>query len=601
MDQGHLGVLFAESATRHADRTATRIKTADGWATRTYAELATAVRRLAGRLIDLGIQPGDRIAIFSPNRPEWTLADLACLSVRAVPVPLYPSSTPEQIRHILADSGCVAAFAAGSSELDRLLDAWDGLPDLRVAVTFDEVGGDQPRVVSLDELTSHDTDTARVDERLAGAHADELASLIYTSGTTGEPKGVMLTHRGFTFQIEALDEFFDITADDSSLCFLPLSHALERAWTFCVLAHGCLNTYVPDPKNVAKSLVEARPSMFVSVPRLYEKVFLTAYQKAAESPAKQRIFDWALGVGRRCQHAYRSGRTPSAALRAQLQVADRLVLRSVREALGGPKSVMACGGAPLRPEICEFFSAIGMLLCEGYGLTEASPLVTFNAPDAFKFGTVGRVIVGGELRIADEGELCYRGPNLMAGYWNQPDATAATIRDGWLHTGDVGYIDTDGFVVVTDRIKDLIVTSNGKNIAPAPIEGMLLADPLFEHAVLLGDNRPYLTLLVSPSPPDLEQLAGQLQVAWQHRDELFNHPAIVAEIKRRVASLTAKLPSHEQIKDLRVALEEFTLDNGLLTPTLKVKRKEVEKRFAQLIEEMYSSVRRVVGKEDAAS
>lgn len=591
-------MLFALTARRHSDRPATRIMTADGWATQTYAELAQVVRQLASRLIDLVIAPGDRVAIFSSNRPEWTQADLACLSARAVSVPLYPSSTPDQLRHILADSGCVAAFVAGSSEVDRVLQIWDDLPELRLLVTFDAVPGDRPRVVSLAELVGHDTDPAQVDARLADAAADDLASLIYTSGTTGEPKGVMLTNRGFTFQITALDEFFDITPDDSSLCFLPLSHALERAWTYCVLAHGSLNTYVPDPKTVAQALVESRPTMMVSVPRLYEKVFLTAHQKAAESPAKKRIFEWALSVGRRCQHAYRAGRTPSAALRAQLQVADRLVLRSVREALGGPKSVMACGGAPLRPEICEFFSAVGMLLCEGYGLTEASPLVTFNAPDAFKFGTVGRVVVGGELRIADEGELCYRGPNLMAGYWNQPEATAATIRDGWLHTGDVGYVDTDGFVVVTDRIKDLIVTSNGKNIAPAPIEGLLLADPLFEHAVLLGDNRPYLTLLVAPSPPDLEQLASQLQVAWQHRDELFNHPAIVAEIKRRVATLTAKLPSYEQVKDLRVAWEEFTQENGLLTPTLKVKRKEVERRFAHLIEEMYSSVRRAVGKDD---
>jgi len=256
--------------------------------------------------------------------------------------------------------------------------------------------------------------------------------------------------------------------------------------------------------------------------------------------------------------------------------------------------VMACGGAPLRKEICEFFSAAGLLLCEGYGLTEASPLVSFNAPDGFLFGSCGRVVPGGEIRIAEEGEICYRGPNVMAGYWKSTEATAATIKDGWLHTGDVGYVDRDGYLVITDRIKDLIVTSTGKNIAPAPIEGMVLADPLFEYAVLLGDNRPYLTLLVAPSPPSLEEMAKQLHLAWSNREELFNHPAILDELRKRVAALTAKLPSHEQIRDIRVAIEEFSMDNGLLTPTLKVKRKEVEKRFAELIEGMYSSVRRAV-------
>ena len=273
--------------------------------------------------------------------------------------------------------------------------------------------------------------------------------------------------------------------------------------------------------------------------------------------------------------------------------ADKLVLPSVRDAMGGPKTVMACGGAPLRKEMEELISACGMLLEQGYGMTEASPLISFNAPEGFKFGTAGRVLPGGEIKIADEGEICYRGPNVMVGYWNNPEATAATIREGWLHTGDVGYVDTDGYVVITDRIKDLIVTSNGKNIAPAPIEGMILADPLFEQAVVLGDNRPFVTLLVSPSLPNLESLGRQLSLTWDNREDLFKNPAILAEITRRVQTMTAKLPHHEQIKDLRVMIEEFTQENGLLTPTLKVKRREVEKRFAQVIDDMYAKLAEV--------
>ena len=275
--------------------------------------------------------------------------------------------------------------------------------------------------------------------------------------------------------------------------------------------------------------------------------------------------------------------------RAQLPLADRLVLSSVRDAMGGPKNVMACGGAPLRAEVEEFFSACGMQIFPGYGLTEASPLVSFNAPAAFKVGTAGRVVPGGELRIGPESEIWYRGPNVMAGYHRDDAATAEVLdADGWLHTGDVGYVDTDGFLVITDRIKDLIVTSTGKNVAPAPIEGLLLADPLFEQAVILGDNRPYLTLLVSPSRPHLEELASQLQVRFADTAELLSHPQILEEMRRRVAALTGKLAHHEQIRDLRILVEEFTQDNGLLTPTLKVRRREVEKRFKALIDDMYA-------------
>ncbi len=591
MDSGHLAVMFAEAVAVHGPRVATRIRRGSQWVTQTYDDLAAQVRRFAGRLIDLGVQPGDRVAIFSVNRPEWTASDLACLSVRAVPVPLYPTSTPEQARHILRDSGTSIAIVAGATEVGRISEIWDDLPELRRVIAFDEPATTDPRVTTLAaELAAAPADLEEVDRRRAQASAEDLASLIYTSGTTGDPKGVMLTNRGFTFQVGVLNRFFDITPEDHSLCFLPLSHALERAWTYVVLNNGCMNTYVPDARKVAEAMVEARPTMLVSVPRLYEKVFLAAHEKVADSPAKKAIFSWALRVGGRNQHAYRKGRIPSPWWRAQLPLADRLVLGSVRAAMGGPKTVMACGGAPLRKEIEEFFSSCGMLLLQGYGLTEASPLVSFPSPAAFKFGTVGRVVTGGEIRIAEQGEICYRGANVMTGYWNNPEATATAIRDGWLHTGDVGYVDTDGFLVITDRIKDLIITSTGKNIAPAPIEGLLLADPLFEHAVLLGDNRPYLTLLVAPSFPQLEGLAKQLQVTWSHRDELLNHPAIVEEVKRRVGALTAKLAKHEQIKDLRILFEEFTQENGLLTPTLKVKRREVEQRFGQLIEDMYARI-----------
>ena len=603
MDQDHLAVRMAETIRRHGSRSATRVRVGDDWAVQTYAQFGAHVATLARHLIDLGVQAGDRVALFSTNRPAWSETDLALLGVRAVVVPLYPTSTPEQVRHILADSGAVFAIVENADLLGRLEAAWPELPDLRGVWVFDAVGSADERVTDLADILASapsDASAAEAEQRLADAAADDPASIIYTSGTTGNPRGAALSHRAFTWELDALDAFFDISADDSSLCFLPLSHALERAWTFKVLTSGCLNTYVADARTVADQLVLAQPTMFVSVPRLYEKVFLTVQSKVAASAAKKRIFDWAMHVGAANQHAYRKGRRPSAWLRAQLPVADRLVFSSIRDALGGPKTVMACGGAPLRREIEEFFSSAGMLLCQGYGLTEAGPLISFNAPGAFKFGTVGRVVEGGELRIGEDvaesgqGEILYRGANLMRGYWNDPDATAAAIdADGWLHTGDVGYVDSDGYLVITDRIKDLIVTSGGKNIAPAPIEGLILDDPLFEHAVLLGDNRPYVTLLVRPHLPALEDLAHQLKVTFADVGELPTRPEITDEIKRRVAALTDKLPSQEKIKDIRVALEEFTMDNGLLTPTLKVKRRQVEERFASLIEEMYAKVHEV--------
>ena len=600
MDNLHLGVRLRDAFNRHASRPATRIRRGDEWDTRTYASLTREARLLAEALVGLGVGVGDRVALFSANRPEWSLVDVATLWARGVVVPLYPTSTPEQVRHIVRDSGSVVVVVAGASELARLLEVSDDLPDLRHIITLDAAASDDPRVQSLEQLRRRPNDDAAaavVERRLADADADELASIIYTSGTTGEPRGVMLTHRAFTFELDSLESFLPVSPDDSSLCFLPLSHSLERAWTFFVLTHGCLNTYVPDARTVAEMMVLAQPTMLVSVPRLYEKVFTAVHDKVAGSKPKAALFEWAIGVGTRAQHHYRAGRQPGRTLRAQLAVADKLIFRSVRAAMGGQKSVMACGGAPLRQEIEEFFSAAGMLLLQGYGLTEAAPLVTFNAPEAFKFGTCGRVVTGGELRIGEGGEVLYRGGNVMAGYWNLPEMTEQTVdADGWLHTGDVGYVDTDGFLVITDRIKDIIVTSNGKNVSPSTIEGVLLADPLFEHAVILGDNRPFLTLLVAPSLVHLEEIAKTLQIAFSDRAELLRHPQVLAEIKRRVAELSQRLAHHEQVQDVRVLLEELTIENGLLTPTLKVKRKEVEKRFKDLIDDMYAKLAEMRGK-----
>ena len=612
--ESHLAHMFRATVANHGFRPATRVRRGGQWIIRTYAETGRRVAGLArafvtpGLLTKDGLQRGDRISLFVGNCPEWIEADLAGVTVGVVPVPIYPTSTPDQIVHIVTDAGVRVIVTAGSKELDRILEARDQMPGLETVILIDPADQvsdhDGLTVLSLEQVRQAGVSEEMqevVEERMGQSSADDVAALIYTSGTTGQPKGVMISHRAALAELQALDAFFDVTPADHSLSFLPLSHALEWGWSMVVIRHGCLNTFVPNPKTISTMLAEVRPTLFVSVPKLYEQVMKVAREKVSDSPVKLKIFEWSLEVGREWWQSQRQGRRVSVSLRARHEVADRLVLKAIRDAVGGPKTVLAAGGAPLRKEVEEFFAACGLLVCQGYGLTEASPLVSFNSPDGYKFGTAGKLLVGSQMTTTEEGEILYRGPNVMKGYWKAPEATAAAIDDGWLHTGDIGYLDEDGFLVITDRLKDIIVTLNGKNISPQPIESSLMKDPLFEHAVLLGDNRPCLTLLVKPSLPQVEELAERLHITSMTGSEMLRSEELAEEIRRRVAEITEKLPHQEQIRDLRVLWDEFTTDNGLLTPTLKVRRREVEKRFTEIVEEMYArlAARRRAGKKNS--
>lgn len=612
--ESHLAHMFRATVTNHGFRPATRVRQGGQWIIRTYVETGRRVAGLArafvtpGLLTEDGLQRGDRISLFAGNCPEWIEADLAGMTIGVIPVPIYPTSTPDQIVHIVTDAGVRVIITAGPKELDRILEARDQMPGLETVILInpaDQVGDhDGLTVLSLEQVRQAGVSEeiqAVVEERMGQSCPDDVAALIYTSGTTGEPKGVMISHRAALAELQALDAFFDVTSADHSLSFLPLSHALEWGWSMAVIRHGCLNTFVPNPKTISAMLTEVRPTLFVSVPKLYEQVMSVAREKVSDSPAKLKIFEWSIRIGREWWQAEQEGRRPGVSLRARHGVADRLVLKAIRDAIGGPKTVLAAGGAPLRKEVEEFFAACGLLVCQGYGLTEASPLVSFNSPGGYKFGTAGRPLVGSQMTTTEDGEILYRGPNVMKGYWKAPEATAAAIEDGWLHTGDIGHIDEDGFLVITDRLKDIIVTLNGKNISPQPIENSLMKDPLFEHAVLLGDNRPCLTLLVKPSLPQVEELAERLHITSMTGPEMLRSEELAEEIRRRVAEITEKLPHQEQIRDLRVLWDEFTTDNGLLTPTLKVRRREVEKRFTEIVEEMYArlAARRRAGKRDS--
>ncbi|QGF23215.1 AMP-dependent synthetase/ligase [Raineyella fluvialis] len=598
--------LLLDGAVTHQSRVATRVWVDDAWVTMTYTELASAVDAVASRLVADGIAAGDRVAIFAPNSPQWTVIDLAVQSVGAIVVPIYQTSTAEQAAAILTSSGARWVFCGSFLETDRVAEVRDALTALeRVVVMDDEDLTEVPAPEAYGEVR------ARRDAIGPG----DLATIIYTSGTTGTPKGVMLTHGAFLAEIEVVQASFHLAPEDGSLCFLPLAHALERAWTFCVLAAGAMNTYVTDTRTLVTMMPRARPTLMVMVPMVYERVLATVRDQAA-SPLKRRILDWAVGVGLAAQRAGRDGLRADPWLRGRLAVADLLVLAKVRHALGGQKKLMVAGGAPLRREVEEFFWACGMIIHTGYGMTETAPLMTYNRLGEVRFGSVGRPMPGSQVRIvpvpgvtglsdaeAEDGEIQYRGPNVMVGYWNDPDTTAEAFDDGWLRTGDIGHFDVDGYLVITDRLKDLIVTRQGKNIAPGPIEEELGADPFIAHAVLVGDERPCVTVLISPDVGELEAWAEAHAIAYDSREALVEHPDVLAELRRRVEKVSAKLPHQEKIRDLRVIFDEFTMENGLLTPTLKVRRRAVEKRFAAVVDEMYERIAaaRKVAKEAAGS
>lgn len=586
----HVAWLLEATCQNYGSCPATRIWRDKAWRIETYHQLRARANQIGAALIRAGVMRGDRVAILSANMPEWTQVDMAVARIGAVLVPLYSTSTVEQIVHILEDCGAVIIFTGDAQQTERAQSAKEQLPQLRKVVSFAPEAD-----MTLEQFAPHADCTkeelAEIADRMAANDESDLLSIVYTSGTTGDPRGVMISHRAMFAQLASLDEIFDFGPEEHSLCFLPLSHALERGWSTYMIAHGCMNTYVPDTRKVSELLTKAKPTMLVSVPKLYETVLASATESVSKSPIKRRIFDWALRVGGQIQKAHSKGKKPRLWWRWQLPFADRLVFRSVREAMGGQKTILACGGAPLRIEVEHFFSACGMQILNGYGLTEASPLVSFNRPTNYKEGTAGPVMPGGQIAIGLNSEIFYRGENVMDGYWGNPQASAEVIDDeGWLHTGDVGYVDDDGFLVITDRLKDIIVTIGGKNVSPAPIENILLADPLFEQAVLLGDNRPYLTLLIKPSVSQLNRITERLQIANNDIRDTLENSEVVEEIRRRVSELTAKLPRHEQIRDIRLLPESFTLENGLLTPSLKVKRKEVEARFSKIIEDMYAKL-----------
>ncbi|MBZ5559970.1 MAG: long-chain fatty acid--CoA ligase [Acidobacteriia bacterium] len=562
------------------------------------AELFEQVRDVSFGLSEFGLQAGDRVAVIAESRPAWCITDLAVLAAGGVTVPVYPTLPAGQVCYILNDCGAKIAVVSNHAQSDKLASVPARLARLATVVVMDTDGRPRPSgAPTLADVAARGrkhflSDPAAgglFEKRAAAIARDALATIIYTSGTTGEPKGVMLTHRNLVSNIEAAVDMFGVTREDVALSFLPLSHAFERMVLYMYLCAGASVTFAESPDTLARDMVNVRPTLMTAVPRVFEKLHARIQETVAQASALRRsIFHWAVGVGLRRSARVRSGRRVGTLLAMQDRLADKVVFRDMRERTGGRLRVLVSGSAPLPRAIAEFFDAIGLTIFEGYGLTEASPVLTVNPLDRPKFGTVGRALPGVEMRIADDGEILARGPNVMRGYYHRPDATRAVLEpDGWLHTGDIGSLDAEGYLTITDRKEDLILTSVGKRVAPQSIESELRRHPLIAEAVLVGDRRKFIAALLVPDFPALQRRLAALNRPAGTRDVLAARPDVIALFQEAVDAVNAGRAPFETIRRFALIPSEFTIETGEVTPTMKVKRRVIEERWRAVIETLY--------------
>jgi len=592
MNKQHLAIMAIESAKTHKQLSAMQFKWDGVWKNITFATAGETMHAVARALLSLDVQSGDMVGIFSQNRPEWAFADYGVLMTTAVSVPIFATNTPQQAAYIIEETEMKILFVDGQANYDKIKTVAPSLPHLQTIIAFDEsVELISENDLHFSELLSRGTDPshdADIDARLNNASANDLATLIYTSGTTGEPKGVMLTHANIFHQFVAMEGSFNVNSTDRSLCFLPLSHVYERSWSFYVFKSGAQNYFLQNPREILAAMQEVQPTAMVSVPRLYEKIFATAYHKLKDGSAlKQRLFHWAVAVGTNYQAHLQQDKSIRFALNQQHKIADKLVLSKIRDVVGGPKNFFSAGGAPLSKEIEAFFLAAGLLVCQGYGLTECSPMVSFNTPKAFKFGTVGKLIPQCEVKIAANGEILVKGPGVMQGYYKKEEATTAVLTNDWFSTGDVGEFDADGYLRITDRIKNLIITSGGKNIAPQHIETELAKAHYIEQMIVIGDRRKFITALIVPNFEVLESFAQEKGIQFSSHEELIQHPDVVTFYRAHIDHHSQELAAYEQVKQFTLLPTPFTQENGELTPTQKLKRKIVIEKYADSIDAMY--------------
>jgi long-chain acyl-CoA synthetase len=591
---GTLTRLFFDAIDRHrAAPAAYRHKAGGRWVALTHDEVAERVQAVSLGLRELGVKPGDRVSIISENRPEWAIADYACLCARAADVPIYPTLPAKQAEYILRDSGAVAVFCSDAAQLAKVLEVRGAVQSLRHVIVFD-AAAKQGGAMTLAELEALGRGAAarypRFREDALAVSPDQLATLIYTSGTTGDPKGVMLSHNNLWSNVQTSLQVMPVGAGDESLSMLPLSHVFERMVDYTLFQAGVVINYAESMELVRQNLVEVRPTVVLSVPRFYEKVYAAVLEKAlAGGRAKRKIFEWAKRTGDEWATYKLAGLRVNPALAIRHLIADRLVFSKLRARTGGRLRMFVSGGAPLSTDIARFFFSAGLPIAEGYGLTETSPVLTLNPLERIKVGTVGKTIPEVRLKIAPDGEILAQGPGIMQGYYNKPEATHEAIdADGWFHTGDIGEVDAEGYVKITDRKKDLIVTAGGKNIAPQPIENLVKSNKYVANAVMLGDKRKFPIMLVVPNFDQLERWAAERRLAFTSRDQLIALPDVHAKVEREVMGELRDLAKFEMPKRVLLLEHDFTLESGELTPTLKVKRRAVERRYKDLVDRVYA-------------
>ncbi len=558
-----------------------------------FAEFRENVRAFGNGLAALGIKRGDMVGIISENRPEWAYADLGSLSIGAVDVPMYPSSTASTAEYIMNDSECKAVIVSNKLQLTKVLKVKDNVKSLKHIIIMNEKeAGDG--VISMNEVmiegrAFEKSNPGFLDAEMKKTKPEHLCTLIYTSGTTGEPKGVMLTHYNFVSNIKAASQCIPIGPTDVFLSFLPLSHSFERmAGYYTALSSGGTICYAESIDTVAENMLEVKPTIMTSVPRLFERIHARVMKNVeASPPKKQKIFYWAIETGIKYRENLKK-RKSNPILSTKYKIADTLVFKKIKARTGGNLRFFVSGGAALPQNVGEFFEAMGIIIIEGYGLTETSPVISCNRLDDYKFGSVGKPIPGVEVKIADDGEILTRGPNIMQGYYKNKKATEETIdKDGWLHTGDIGEFDRQGFIKITDRKKHFFKTSGGKYIAPQPLENLFTRSKFIDQFVLIGDNKTYLSALITPDFEALKEYADSHKIPYVKVEDLTKSSEIYQIIEKDIATLQRNLANYERIRKFVILEKPFTIDSGELTPTLKVKRKLVEERYAELINGMY--------------
>jgi long-chain acyl-CoA synthetase len=586
-----LADLIPLSVQKHADAVAQRYKdqSSGHWVDVSYPELGRIVRELSLGLQDLGIERHDKVAILSNTRPEWTYSDFAILCAGGTVAPIYQTNSPEECQYVLEHSDSKAVILEDAEQLEKVRAVRDQLPTLEHIISIEPIEADD--VITLESV--RERGRARpaedFDARAATVEPSDVATYIYTSGTTGPPKGCVIDHGNWRSMLDMIEQEDALVEREVAYLFLPLAHSFARLIQLGAIDVGATIAYwEKDPQKIIPNLAEVKPTYFPSVPRIFEKIYATAIGRVEKAgPIKKAIFNWAIRKGRKVRELERQGKQPGPILRRQFEWADKNVLSNIRNLFGGNMKQCVTGAAPISPEILEFFWACGVLVLEGYGMTETSTAATLNRIDDFKFGSVGKPFHGVELKIADDGEVLVKGPNIFRGYYKNEAATRETVVDGWLHTGDLGRIDEDGFLYITGRKKDIIITAGGKNITPANLENGLKQCQYVSQAVVYGDRRPYLTAIVTLDPEEIAVYAKEHALGTTDGAELAKREEIKALIQHVLDDVNSKVARVEQVKKFTILPHDLTQETGELTPTMKVKRNIVYEKYASVFDAMY--------------